>query len=169
METVCAQPSQACSMPDAPCWAFTRHPQGHVLCVQPLLIAHFIHAHTPACRSVGGMRASIYNAMPEEGVNKLVAFMKVQTRLFSSLPAACTGLVWLASWLSAAVGDHCTPCKCSTPPSKMGYLVGGQCDAGSIVDCLWLPVPMDTGSCLPPASMAPHFKVCLQDFASSNQ
>jgi phosphoserine aminotransferase len=27
-------------------------------------------------RSVGGMRASIYNAMPEEGVNALVSFMK---------------------------------------------------------------------------------------------
>ncbi len=27
-------------------------------------------------RSVGGMRASIYNAMPEEGVNALIAFMK---------------------------------------------------------------------------------------------
>jgi len=27
-------------------------------------------------RSVGGMRASIYNAMPVEGVKKLVAFMK---------------------------------------------------------------------------------------------
>ncbi len=27
-------------------------------------------------RTVGGMRASIYNAMPEEGVEKLVAFMK---------------------------------------------------------------------------------------------
>ena len=27
-------------------------------------------------RSVGGMRASIYNAMPEEGVQKLVEFMK---------------------------------------------------------------------------------------------
>ena len=27
-------------------------------------------------RSVGGMRASIYNAMPLEGVEKLVAFMK---------------------------------------------------------------------------------------------
>ena len=26
-------------------------------------------------RSVGGMRASIYNAMPEEGVDALVAFM----------------------------------------------------------------------------------------------
>ena len=26
-------------------------------------------------RSVGGMRASIYNAMPVEGVEKLVAFM----------------------------------------------------------------------------------------------
>ncbi len=26
-------------------------------------------------RSVGGMRASIYNAMPEEGVQKLVEFM----------------------------------------------------------------------------------------------
>ena len=125
--------------------------------------------YTPACRSVGGMRASIYNAMPEEGVNKLVAFMKVQTRLFISFSAACTGLVWLASWLRAAVGDCCTPCKCSTLPSKMGYLVGGQRDAGSIVDCLWLPVRMDTGSCLTPASMAPHIKVCLQDFASSNQ
>ena len=28
-------------------------------------------------RSVGGMRASIYNAMPVEGVNQLVDFMKV--------------------------------------------------------------------------------------------
>jgi len=27
-------------------------------------------------RSVGGMRASIYNAMPEEGVNALVAYMR---------------------------------------------------------------------------------------------
>jgi phosphoserine aminotransferase len=27
-------------------------------------------------RSVGGMRASLYNAMPMEGVNALVAFMK---------------------------------------------------------------------------------------------
>jgi phosphoserine aminotransferase len=27
-------------------------------------------------RSVGGMRASIYNAMPEEGIDTLVAFMK---------------------------------------------------------------------------------------------
>lgn len=27
-------------------------------------------------RSVGGMRASIYNAMPVEGIEKLVAFMK---------------------------------------------------------------------------------------------
>ena len=27
-------------------------------------------------RSVGGMRASIYNAMPREGVEALVAFMK---------------------------------------------------------------------------------------------
>ncbi len=27
-------------------------------------------------RTVGGMRASIYNAMPIEGVKKLVAFMK---------------------------------------------------------------------------------------------
>ena len=26
-------------------------------------------------RSVGGMRASIYNAMPEEGVNVLIEFM----------------------------------------------------------------------------------------------
>ena len=28
-------------------------------------------------RSVGGMRASIYNAMPMEGVEKLVEFMRV--------------------------------------------------------------------------------------------
>jgi phosphoserine aminotransferase len=27
-------------------------------------------------RSVGGMRASIYNAMPEEGIDTLIAFMK---------------------------------------------------------------------------------------------
>jgi phosphoserine aminotransferase len=28
-------------------------------------------------RSVGGMRASIYNAMPLEGVNQLIEFMKL--------------------------------------------------------------------------------------------
>ena len=28
-------------------------------------------------RSVGGMRASIYNAMPKEGVEKLVEFMRI--------------------------------------------------------------------------------------------
>ena len=27
-------------------------------------------------RSIGGMRASIYNAMPKEGVEKLIAFMQ---------------------------------------------------------------------------------------------
>jgi phosphoserine aminotransferase len=27
-------------------------------------------------RSVGGIRASIYNAMPEEGVEKLIAYMR---------------------------------------------------------------------------------------------
>jgi len=27
-------------------------------------------------RSVGGMRASIYNAMPEQGVDALIAFMR---------------------------------------------------------------------------------------------
>ena len=27
-------------------------------------------------RSIGGMRASIYNAMPEEGVDRLIEFMK---------------------------------------------------------------------------------------------
>jgi phosphoserine aminotransferase len=27
-------------------------------------------------RSVGGVRASIYNAMPEKGVDKLIQFMK---------------------------------------------------------------------------------------------
>ncbi|HEX6928984.1 MAG TPA: 3-phosphoserine/phosphohydroxythreonine transaminase, partial [Gammaproteobacteria bacterium] len=27
-------------------------------------------------RAVGGMRASIYNAMPEEGVDKLIGFMR---------------------------------------------------------------------------------------------
>ena len=27
-------------------------------------------------RSIGGLRASIYNAMPEEGVDKLIEFMK---------------------------------------------------------------------------------------------
>ena len=27
-------------------------------------------------RSIGGMRASIYNAMPEEGVDKLIEFME---------------------------------------------------------------------------------------------
>lgn len=36
-------------------------------CVQKTLKGH---------RSVGGMRASIYNAMPREGCEALVAFMK---------------------------------------------------------------------------------------------
>ena len=47
------------------------------------LDAQFIKAATEAGfvnlkghRSVGGMRASIYNAMPKEGVIKLVEFMK---------------------------------------------------------------------------------------------
>jgi len=47
------------------------------------LDAEFIKAATAAGfvnlkghRSVGGMRASIYNAMPIEGVQKLVEFMK---------------------------------------------------------------------------------------------
>ncbi len=47
------------------------------------LDAKFVKAATEAGfvnlkghRSVGGMRASIYNAMPKEGVEKLVAFMK---------------------------------------------------------------------------------------------
>jgi len=31
-------------------------------------------------RSVGGMRASIYNAMPEEGVDALVAYMQAFER-----------------------------------------------------------------------------------------
>ena len=31
-------------------------------------------------RSVGGMRASIYNAMPEEGVEALIEFMKLFER-----------------------------------------------------------------------------------------
>ena len=34
---------------------------------------HNLNGH----RSIGGMRASIYNAMPEEGVDKLIEFMKV--------------------------------------------------------------------------------------------
>ena len=33
---------------------------------------HNLNGH----RSIGGMRASIYNAMPEEGVDALIAFMK---------------------------------------------------------------------------------------------
>ena len=47
------------------------------------LDAEFVKAATAAGfvnlkghRTVGGMRASIYNAMPIEGVEKLVAFMK---------------------------------------------------------------------------------------------
>src|SRR5690606_41362890 len=31
-------------------------------------------------RSVGGLRASIYNAMPEEGVDRLVEFMRSEER-----------------------------------------------------------------------------------------
>jgi phosphoserine aminotransferase len=47
------------------------------------LDAKFVKEATEACfvnlkghRTVGGMRASIYNAMPLEGVEKLVAFMR---------------------------------------------------------------------------------------------
>jgi len=39
-------------------------------------------------RSVGGMRASIYNAMPLDGVKSLVAFMKV-------------GVVWVPNIIGA--------------------------------------------------------------------
>ena len=49
----------------------------------PELEAHFIQEATAASfnglkghRSVGGCRASIYNAFPREGVEKLVDFMK---------------------------------------------------------------------------------------------
>jgi phosphoserine aminotransferase len=35
---------------------------------------------TEGHRSVGGMRASIYNAMPEAGVDALVAFMRTSSR-----------------------------------------------------------------------------------------
>ena len=41
--------------------------QEHV-CAQVQLKGH---------RSVGGMRASVYNSMPKEGVEKLADFMKV--------------------------------------------------------------------------------------------
>ena len=47
------------------------------------LDAKFVKEAEAACfvnlkghRTVGGMRASIYNAMPKEGVEALVAFMK---------------------------------------------------------------------------------------------
>ena len=38
-------------------------------------------------RSVGGMRASIYNAFPEEGIDGLVAFMRDFERATASPPA----------------------------------------------------------------------------------
>lgn len=37
-------------------------------------------------RSVGGMRASIYNSMPQEGVQKLVDFMNVSRCCCCCLP-----------------------------------------------------------------------------------
>ena len=43
-------------------------------------------------RSVGGMRASIYNAMPQEGVEKLVSFMKefaIYVKFSSALSIVC--------------------------------------------------------------------------------
>jgi phosphoserine aminotransferase len=49
----------------------------------PRLDATFLSEAKAAClltlkghRSVGGMRASIYNAMPEEGVQALISFMQ---------------------------------------------------------------------------------------------
>ena len=39
---------------------------------QRLANMHNLNGH----RSIGGMRASIYNAMPEEGVDALIEFMK---------------------------------------------------------------------------------------------
>ena len=47
--------------------------------VVPDNISSLVHAfgiRLKGHRTVGGMRASIYNAMPIEGVEKLVAFMK---------------------------------------------------------------------------------------------
>ena len=47
-------------------------------------------------RSVGGMRASIYNAMPIEGVQALVAYMKeFEAAHASRAPIAWAGAIWL--------------------------------------------------------------------------
>ena len=42
-------------------------------------------------RSVGGIRASVYNAMPDEGVDALVSLMKARSLAFATrgAPAAC--------------------------------------------------------------------------------
>ena len=56
-------------------------------------------------RSVGGMRASIYNAMPEQGVKRLVDFMKD----FESRELAR---------LSITSGKEITPCIRSRPSTR---------------------------------------------------
>ena len=43
--------------------------------VKEATAAGFVNLKGTPC-TVGGMRASIYNAMPKEGVEKLVEFMK---------------------------------------------------------------------------------------------
>lgn len=43
---------------------------------------------------MGGMRASIYNAMPVEGVEKLAAFMKVGGSEGGKLSSAVDVLLW---------------------------------------------------------------------------
>lgn len=46
--------------------------------VHPLFTCHcWVQTELKGHRSVGGMRASIYNSMPIEGVENLAAFMKV--------------------------------------------------------------------------------------------
>ncbi len=44
-------------------------------------------------RSVGGMRASVYNSMPMDGVRELAAFMQARS---GSLFAACVAVTWQA-------------------------------------------------------------------------
>lgn len=55
-----------------------------MICCSGVLVQVQLKGH----RSVGGMRASVYNSMPLEGARVLAAFMKVS--LPTSIPIACT-------------------------------------------------------------------------------
>ena len=68
-------------------------------------------------RSVGGMRASIYNAMPPEGVDALIQFMK-QFHVFN-LP--CLSITFRTHIFKFALFQHVQCLTCNLAPLQAIY------------------------------------------------